>query len=272
MKNWMIFICVLGQILTLCPGFCQAATLAGQAQGVFIHDKSVSEDEFQHSLSELHGLDLVSWMHHQASLQNIEELSIDERPDSLRLAVQAMLARPLFPQDIPVLLELIERLNPKTTNPLWLQLAQNLKNQPTGPTSNPAEANLESGCKAEFLVDGVWSYFPEKGIHQWNLVSNCSQAITLLGTAKDFEVAKAQVKNLDAHKNQELPLWGLKIQVLSQADTHSIAGQSQSSVPKEGRSRKWLWIGLAAAAVVIGVTAYQMRDKDVSLNFANFSF
>jgi hypothetical protein len=257
---------------------------------VFIQEKSMADFEFEGVVKAMRGVDLVSWMHTQKSLQDIDNLQVSEDPQSTHKLLLEILKRPLLASDVSLWLDLYSRIEKLPLGKDLANLASSLKlaGSSAGPGSNPAKDSQdlepelsdphgESHCSKEILVDGKWNYSPREGIHQWNEISNCAEPKIFVGTRSEFLQQKNSM-HLFSEKG-EAPtmkeLWGLvKLEMAQSGDIGNDMpsnGESSAKIEKSASSNQWIW-WTAAAVVVVGASAYALKDKDISFSFLGVSF
>ena len=267
-------------ILSLISSQTRASDLADK-YSVFIHSVDMTEADFQKTVGDLHGIDFTAWLHHQTSLQDLDSLQIDENGKSVKLALEQMLKFPMLPSDIAVALDLYNKISEKDLNPSLRALAQSWRNlglEPQNPRNSTPENPTapESLCSDEFLVDGSWFSRPREGVHQWNFFSNCSLPLTWVGTYSEFKEVMSKQARLGKDSHNDFSFARHKIQVLTSAENTMAESPANMTSTSNGtgltsRQKTWLWVG-AIALGVIGFTAYQLRDKDVSFNMGGLSF
>ena len=277
--------------LSSCGPMALAQNLPAVKKGtVFIQEKAMADFEFEGVVRAMRGVDLVSWMHTQKSLQDFESLQVNEDPQSTLHLLREMLKRPLLAADVSLWLDLYARIEKlpigkelsglanslKFAMGLSLPLSNQLKSSQV-PESELSDLQEESHCSKEILVDGKWNYLPSEGVHQWNEISNCAEPKSFIGTQIEFLQQKNSTHLFS--ERGEVPftkeLWGLvTLELARSGDSgNNLPAKAESSakVEKSVTSNHWIW-WTAAAVVVVGASAYALKDKDVSFSFLGVSF
>ena len=255
---------------------------AAEPPNIMLHPVEVSEIEFQNTLHSWKGTSFIDYIRTQ-SAQDFEQVEVNPVPQDLLKTLDVIEGRPILKQDLEIWWQAFRLLPEKFKSPTRKKLAQSFSSSPLDNLSaNKAFVTgiIPNQCMATVLIDGYFLSPAEaeiflqssakNAIHQWSYLSNCSIAKTLIGNISDFSRAIREVRILQEADDNEIMLWNKSFRLVKALDL-SVAeiNPSRSAVKKP--SSFWSYaipIGLG----LVGLTAYELRDKEVSVKWPSFSF